>query len=113
LTTLTVAVHGPYSLDSGTIDSVVTGTSPGVYVLADAASNVARRVGRSDMDVRARLKTYVGKYHRFWFAYAGSPKEAFEKECHLWHDLKPADNIIHPDRPSGCGWRCPVCPIFN
>jgi hypothetical protein len=113
MTTLTVAVQGPYTLDSKTVDSTVTRTSPGVYVLAGAASNVAKRVGRSDTDVRTRLKSYVGKYHRFWFAYASSPKDAFEKECHLWHDLKPTDNVIHPDRPIGSGWRCPVCKIFD
>ena len=113
MTAVKVALKGPYTLNNETIDSVVTRTSPGVYVLASAGSNRAKRVGRSDTDVRARLKSYVGHYARFWFAYASSPKDAFENECHLWHDLKPPDNVIHPDRPNGSGWKCPVCTIFD
>jgi len=113
MTTLAVAVWGPFTLDGPTIDAAVILTSPGVYVLATGMTNRARRTGRSDVDVRGRLKWYLGKYHRFWFSYASSPKDAFEKECYLWHDLSPTDNIIHPDRPNGSGWRCPVCTIFN
>jgi hypothetical protein len=113
MTPLSVALNGPYTLDNQTIASTVTRTSPGVYVLASAGSNQAKRVGRSDTDVRARLRSYVGQYARFWFAYASSPKDAFHKECYLWHDLKPSHNVIHPDRPNGSAWKCPVCTIFD
>ena len=70
-------------------------------------------VGRSDKDVNGRLHDHVGSYKRFRFEYYGSAKASFEKECHLYHDFKPSDNKIHPDRPNGRDWECPVCKIFD
>ena len=39
-------------------------------------------------------------------------KAAFEKECRNFHDfggVEKLDNDIHPDRPDGAAWKCPVC----
>ena len=70
-------------------------------------------MGRSDKDLNDRLKDHIGEYGRFKFEYYGSAKAAFEKECHLYHDFTPQDNKIHPDRPDGSNWKCPVCDIFD
>lgn len=44
-------------------------------------------------------------------------KEAFEKECKNYHDfggdIGSLDNDIHPDRPEGKEYECPICDIFD
>ncbi len=107
-------LKGPYTLDNETIDRVVTRTSPGAYALGSVRNNTfyVRYVGRSDNDINARLKGWVGKYPKFKYEYYNSPKAAFEKECNLWHDFKPPDNDRHPQRPNGTNWKCPRCDIF-
>jgi len=103
-----------YVLTAEKIDEVVAKTSPGVYALGyidpEDKDNafVARRVGRSDDDINCRLKDYVGAYKHFKFGHCSSPKAAFETECRLYHDFDPPDNHIHPDRPKGTNWACPV-----
>ena len=98
------------------IDKEVTKKSAGVYAL-DATSErgfTFSYVGRSDDNVAGRLKTYVGTKCKFFkFAYCSSPKSAFEAECELYHDKQPKDNINHPDRPDGSGWKCPRCTKFD
>lgn len=110
-------MEGPYKLDSETIDAKVTRTSPGNYALGgenEKGTFLVGYVGRSDSDVRARLKSWVGKTTRslFKFSYASSPKVAFEKECNNYHDFEPPENDSHPDRPEGTTWQCPRCNIF-
>ncbi len=68
------------------------------------------------IDVKARLRGWVGKYKRFKFSYASSAKDAFEKECRNYHDFgedKGLDNKVHPRRPDNAKWKCPVCDIFD
>jgi hypothetical protein len=113
MTTLRVALQGPYSLDRQTISAVITLKSAGAYVLADKWSNDAQYVGRSDFDLANRVAAHIGEYGKFWFAYASSPMAAFLQECYLWHDLHPPANILHPQRPAGTNWRCPVCSVFD
>lgn len=115
----------PYSLsalDSLTnekIDSLVTQTKPGVYALdkTTGAGFQVSYVGRADIDLNRRLKDWVGKYKYFKFEYATSPKDAFEKECELWHDFGgpqgKLDNDKHPERPDETNWKCPKCDIFK
>jgi hypothetical protein len=103
-------LDGPYLLTAETIDDVVTQTSPGTYALDRSDDNVftVHRVGRSDSDLNARLKNYVGgKYKYFKFGYSMSARAAFNKECTMYHDFNPPDNAIHPDRPDGTNWKCP------
>lgn len=104
-------LDGPYLLTAERIDEVITKKSAGTYALdrtTDTTFKVSR-VGRSDNDVNARLKSYVGgNYKYFKFGYNSSAKAAFEKECTLYHDFNPPDNAIHPDRPEGTSWKCPV-----
>ena len=114
----TTGLKGPYSLDTKTIDKVVTKKSAGAYALGYLNKEglfVPKYVGRSDTDINKRLKDWVGsKYSKFKFDYYGSPKAAFTKECNLYHDWKnQLDNKEHPDRPDDANWKCPRCKIFN
>jgi len=105
-------MYGPYELTNEKIDLVVTRKSPGKYALGRSPFSVLY-VGRADDDLNARLKQWVNKYTHFKFTYATSPKDAFEKECKNYHNFKPTDNKVHPDRPDGTDWKCPVCDIFK
>ncbi len=108
-------LKGPHALTKESIDANVTATSPGAYALGKTKEGTfyISYVGRSDGDVNDRLKDHVGKYSQFKFGYFSSPKAAFEKECHLYHDFSPPANDVHPARPSGSGWVCPACTIFD
>ena len=72
-------------------------------------------VGISDSDVNDRLKYWARNSKRplFKFSYATSAKSAFEKECGHYHDFDPPSNNIHPQRPDGTDWKCPVCDVFD
>lgn len=113
-------MSGPYALTCDQIDRVILVKSAGNYGLGYSSNSsfTVLYVGRSDSDVNARLKCWVGnpRYSQFKFSYATSPKAAFEKECRNYHDFggsQSLDNEIHPQRPQGTDWRCPVCPVFN
>jgi len=114
-------MQGPYTLKNDNIDEVITKTSAGNYALGDSDEKTfyVRYVGRADENVKVRLKSWVGKkdkYKEFKFSYATSPKAAFEKECQNYHDFGGSDkldNDIHPDRPEGSGWKCPMCKVFD
>lgn len=113
-----LGMEGPYKLDTETIETNVTRTSVGNYALGrkdEEGTFLVGYVGRSDSDVRARLKSWVGETKRplFKFSYATSPKAAFEKECENYHDFNPPDNDVHPDRPDDSDWCCPRCDIFG
>lgn len=106
-------IDGPFSLDHVTIQRVVTRVSPGAYALGytnDKGSFVVSYVGRSDDNLASRLSNWVGQYDQFKAGYFDSPKQAFEKECKMFHDFggtKSLDNKIHPARPANSGWKCP------
>ena len=110
---------GPYIFTSAEIDRVVTKTSPGNYGLGYSNDTfIVLYVGRSDSDVNQELKARLGssRYKEFKYSYATSPKAAFEKECRNYHDFggsEKLDNEIHPSRPAGTNWECPVCTIFD
>lgn len=113
-------LNGPYPLTTDGIDGNVTRTSPGAYVLGRMGNDsfTVEYVGRSDTDVNARLKQWVGKgYPRFKFGYFDSPKAVFEKECNIYHDFggpsEKLDNDKHPQRPEGSSWQCPKCDVFK
>jgi len=74
-------------------------------------------VGRAE-DLNARLKQHVGEkykgsmYKWFKYDYAKSAKEAYDKECECYHlhgGKEKLDNEVHPQRPEGTNWKCPVC----
>lgn len=90
--------------------------SPGVYLLYKTKGGPVRYVGRSDNDLRGRLKWHKSnndyKYYRFKHC---SLKEAYEWECKYWHKYQHSiDNSFsnygnHPATPMGKGWKCPIC----
>jgi hypothetical protein len=101
-----------YSLTSETIDKVVTSKSAGIYVLDrnTGPGFIVKYVGRADDDVADRLKKHAGKgyYKYFKFEYQPSAKAAFDRECQLYHHFTDLDNVIHPARPAGTYYSCPV-----
>lgn len=108
-------LRGSFPLTQTGIAENITKKSPGAYALGytKGDSFYIDYIGRSDVDVANRLKDHIGKYSRFKFEYYSSAKAAFEKECRLFHDWDPKDNNVHPARPSGSEWKCPVCRIFD
>ncbi len=109
-------LRGPFALTISGINEEVTNTSPGAYVLDQSHDSGGFHIsycGRSDTDVNQRLIEHVGKYKRFKYEYYATPKEAFDKECGLYHDFNPPAKIQHPTRPSGSGWKCPHCKIWG
>lgn len=112
---LKTGLHGPYRLTFDNIEAAVTRTSAGVFVLGHAdglGRFCVRHVGRSDSDVRSRLRDFIGCEASFKYVYFASPREAFLKECELFHDFNPPANRVHPDRPRGTNWICPRCRLF-
>jgi hypothetical protein len=103
---------GPYDLSFDGVELALPQAQCGVFALGhvDAAGTFrVQRVGRDDQDLRRILRGLIGSSNCFKFAPAASPREAFGRECELFHRLRPPGNIIHPDRPKGSDWRCPVC----
>ena len=107
---------GPYRLTVDAIDSAIVRISPGVYAIghADAMGRFCiSYVGRSDDDVGAKLRSYVGSDMLFKFGYYRSAQAAFEKECQLFHEIGPPRNHVHPARPGGTTLECPFCRIYD
>jgi hypothetical protein len=108
-------LYGPYPLHPGPIRDLLI-LSPGAYVLgdSDAGGFHPRCVGRSDSDIAARLREFVGFYSEFKFAYCDSAREAFERECRLYHEFAASlDSGLHPSRRAHSDWRCPHCGLFD
>lgn len=105
-----MALSEMYSLKESEITSNVKNKQAGVYVLDNSTDSPFKfqYVGRSDDDLPGRLRKWIGKYRYFKFDYSSSAKDAFEMECRLYHENKPPDNTIHPDRPDGTNYKCPV-----
>jgi hypothetical protein len=94
------------------IDGSKVRNRPGVYVLGAgtvAGNIVPRFVGRSEEDLKGRLKQHVGGESHFAFAHTSSAMGAYRAECELFHHLKPANNKAHPKLPKGTTWQCPWC----
>jgi hypothetical protein len=100
---------GMFALTQNNVDAF-TMSQAGVYVLDRSQSDpfAVYYVGRSDDDLKGRLKQWVGtRYVYFKYLHTGTTKAAYELECAVYHKLKPPDNIIHPAVPSGTLYSCP------
>ena len=104
------AMFGDYAVTKQGIDSVVAAGSPCVYLLGTVSGNkfLVDRTGRSDEDVNRRLHDYEGQYQHFKFAYCANAEQAFYAECELWHAYANKKVQIHPARPKGKSYGCPV-----
>ena len=103
---------GPFELTFEGVLEAMPKVQRGVFALGhlDSAGRFRiERIGREDGDLRLRLQALIGSSNRFKFAPAATALDAFESECELFHRFRPPGNIIHPVRPEGSGWRCPVC----
>jgi len=83
--------------------------SPGVYVFRRKGHVVY--VGRSDSNVAVRENASFrqGVYDLTSDIYeTSSAREAYLKECRLFHRHDPIENEIHPQVPAAANWRCPV-----
>jgi hypothetical protein len=109
-------LSGPFKLTFEGIDCAVTRTSAGVYLLGNTATNgrfLTQHVGRSDWDVKTRLRDHIGSATQFKYAYLDSAWAAFARQCELFHVLQPSGNRVHPDRAKGTRWECPGCRIYG
>jgi excinuclease UvrABC nuclease subunit len=111
-------MNGPYLFTNEDIDQHVPDGTIGAYILS-SGNNVASYVGRSDSNLRQRLKQRIlesrneGKnYIHFWFQTADSSLQAYYLECKWYHEYRPGDNQNHPAIPPGAAWKCPIpgCP---
>ena len=99
----------PFALTDDDIDGNVD-TGIGVYALGDETESRFRIlfVGRADYDINDRLHLHVGEYPIFKFRRFKTMREAFERECRLFHEFTPPGNHVHPERPLGTDYRCPA-----
>lgn len=100
------------TLSNSEVDLHIRLSSPGVYLLDRTTTGgfTINYVGRADDNVARRLKEHVAKgvYKYFKYEYADSARAAFEMECKLYHSYRNLDNEIHPARPAGTSYSCPV-----
>lgn len=107
---------GPYALNYDSINERVVRTSPGTFALGyvnGAGAFCISSVGRSDADVRERLKAMIGAESMFKYRYFESSRAAFEKECQLFHEFRPGGSPLHPARPAGSKLTCPYCSALS
>ena len=106
-------LFGPHPLTHAGVDAAVKGIGPGAYALGymnPQGGLTIHYVGRSDTDVNGRLKTHLPKkYTHFKYAFFPTAKDAYLKECRLYHDFSPPDNEIHPAAQENTYINCPVC----
>jgi hypothetical protein len=106
---------GPYRLTFDAIDAAIGEHAPGVFALGRADREgrfCVSYVGRSDDDVRIRLRDFIGSESLFKYGYCPSSQAAFLRECELFHDIAPPRSLVHPGRAKGTSWECPRCRIF-
>ena len=111
-------MRGPYALNKDEVRRQVVANRKGNYAFLaykDDGALYIFYVGRSDTDLQAEIIARAADFPQlthFMFSYASSAKGAYEKECKNFHDCGGAKvifNKIHPDRPNGANYHCPVC----
>ena len=110
-------MKGPYSFTETNVDGNALAQS-GSYILVDD-NNIAIYVGRSDSDLKARLKKHFSEKETnecirknrisvFYIENSQSPYEAYMLECEWYHKYAPTCNSIHPSK-AHINWNCYVC----
>ncbi|HEY3928902.1 MAG TPA: hypothetical protein VGL89_11030 [Candidatus Koribacter sp.] len=105
--------YGPYALTDDDIRANVSGSLAGAYALgftvADGIFDVDF-VGRSADDLRRKLLLHTPYRHpEFIFTYCRDEAEAYERECELYHEFHPRDNLVHPAPPLDSRRSCKIC----
>jgi hypothetical protein len=110
-------LYGNFNLTVAEIDARV-GKSIGNYIAGNEiqadGSLTVKYVGRSDYDLNARLKNWVGSYSYFQYGHFSTQADAFDTECRLYHAFGGSaklDNAIHPAKPQGSSAKCPICGV--
>ena len=110
----------PY-LNEKNVDDQVEKDKLGVYGLDRGKKDDPFKVyyiGRADNCLNTRLKKHIGEkyenttYKWFKYDYAKSIQDAYNKECKCYHHYggkEKLDNEIHPRKPEGTNYKCPVC----
>ena len=111
---------GPFALTDIDVNKRVPENVMGNYAFLQKKwltdEYLVRYVGRSDSDLKKEIKQQVktdrakGCTH-FKYSIAKSVKEAFEKECKNYHDFGESEclyNDIHPAKPAGTKYECPI-----
>ena len=109
---LPVALAGPMRIDAQTIKAAIAEpTRPGVFVLVSehSATGDFEYVGRADSALNERLMAWMNSFGWAYWAYGDSTRDAYEKECRLYHHINPPANSRHPSAPEGSAHACPVC----
>lgn len=107
-------LFGPLPLTASRINDHLRRSAPGVYALGKKRDGIfwIEKIGRSDTDLTSALRNHLsGPHKHFVFGYAFSARDAFEKECELYHSIAVVDVVsryagLHPTAPN-C--RCHYC----
>jgi len=119
---VSLEMRGPCELTDEIVKNEVKQNIPGNYALGyldDEDSFVVCYVGRSDDNLLEKLRNWVGaisRYTHFEYSRADSAEEAYEKECHNYHDFGGSDNLYnsnHPYRKDKTDWTCPRCSFYG
>ncbi|CCB67538.1 conserved protein of unknown function [Hyphomicrobium sp. MC1] len=105
-------LRGPFQLASDAIEEELVDRCPGTYALGfvDHLGRFAiTYVGSAGEDLKSKLKAHIGTATQFKFRHFADERQAFEKECEIFHKFMPNGNILHPSRPRGTDWTCPKC----
>ena len=113
-----LGMEGPYRLNFDTIDKKVNRVSSGNYAIGRRSKNgifLFRVIGRANKDLNSKLKSWLDKTDKplFKFRFSESAREAFEKECTIYHDFVKDKKIKHPRRPTKSDWKCPRCKFYK
>jgi hypothetical protein len=105
-------LSGPYRLEIDEIRDVLPAGWPGVYALGYLDQDDAFCITYVDCsydDLAQELIAKVGTSTLFKAHRCHSAEDAFQKVCELYHTFRPFGNFLHPDRPKGVKWACPIC----
>ena len=114
-------MEGPFQLSRSVIGAVVSDPRPAVFLLrrietTPQYAHYRGRVGRTRRgeSLGSALGRWVGPGYRvFWFEHVDSDRDAFARECRLWHELDgdagTLDNDCHPRPDVVSGGHCPLC----
>ena len=105
-------LRGPFSLEREAIEEELVDRCPGAYALG-FTDHLGRfsimYVGSAGEDLKAKLREHIGTASQFKFRHFAEQRQAFEKECEMFHQFQPTGNFLHPSRPRGSDWTCPRC----
>jgi hypothetical protein len=105
-------LRGPFSLVADSIDEELVDNCPGAYALGfiDHLGRFSITfVGSAGEDLKSKLKSHIGTASQFKFRHFALQRQAFERECEMFHQFLPVGNFLHPSRPPDTDWTCPKC----